>query len=161
MIKCVFENGNKADLRHVAVDALVINKQGDKLLLEKRAKHLLLHSGKWCLPGGFLNRNETLAEGIRREIREETGYEVSSLELFRINDKPNRLGEDRQNATFVFLARASKKTRAGDDEVQEAKWFKLDEMPSKDDFAFDHHENIEFFIKHQKHPFGLPLMPKI
>lgn len=44
MIKCKFENGNEASLRHVCVDAIVL--QDNKLLLVKRAS-TLLEGGKW------------------------------------------------------------------------------------------------------------------
>jgi ADP-ribose pyrophosphatase YjhB (NUDIX family) len=36
------------------------------------------------LPGGFLDRDETLAEGILRELREETGWKGRVLSLLRI-----------------------------------------------------------------------------
>lgn len=156
MINCEFENGNKASLRHVTIDALVINETQDKLLLEKRAEHLI-SGGKWCLPGGFLERDETTRQAIKREIKEETGYEVSKIDLFRINDKPDRAGEDRQNVTFVFLATALEKTGVKDDETEQTRWFGFDELPSEDDFAFDHYENIELLIKYRKEPFNLPM----
>ena len=157
MINCEFEDGNKASLRHVTIDALILNKERDKLLLEKRAKHLS-HGSKWCLPGGFLERNETTHQAIAREILEETGYEVSKSELFRINDKPDRKGEDRQNVTFVFLVIVSEKTGSSDDEVQELKWFEFEKIPSGEEFAFDHHENVRLLKKHLQHPVNLPLM---
>ena len=157
MINCEFENKNKANLRHVTVDALVLNERGDKLLLEKRAEHLLLHGGKWCLPGGFLNRDETMVEGMKREIKEETGYDAKELKLFRINDKPDRKGEDRQNVTFVFLATASEKTGVRDDEAQQTRWFRFDQMPSEKEFAFDHHENVQLLIKYREERFNLPM----
>ena len=69
MITCSFENGNKANLRHVVVHAIV--EMDGKLLLEKRTGDLL-ESGKWSLPSGYLDREETAGEGIVREVKEET-----------------------------------------------------------------------------------------
>ena len=37
--------------------------------------------GQWSIPGGMLELGETLAEGVRRELAEETGLEVKVLEL--------------------------------------------------------------------------------
>jgi ADP-ribose pyrophosphatase YjhB (NUDIX family) len=48
----------------------VIEHAGDVLLLRQ------VHRGDWGLPGGLLDRGETPAEGVRREVREEIGVEV-------------------------------------------------------------------------------------
>ena len=66
MITCTFENGRRASLRHVVVHA-VVEKDG-ALLLVRRAPHLL-EGDKWGLPGGFLDRDESLSEGILRELK--------------------------------------------------------------------------------------------
>ena len=72
MITCKFEDAGDALLRHVAVDALVI--KNNTILLVKRAD-FLLEGGKYCFPGGYLDRDETLKEGVLRELQEETGYQ--------------------------------------------------------------------------------------
>ena len=70
MINCRFENGRPASLRHVVVHAVV--ERDGALLLVKRAAHLS-EGGKWGLPGGFLDRDERLVDGVLRELRGETG----------------------------------------------------------------------------------------
>lgn len=65
MITCTFENGNRASLRHVVLHAVV--ERDGALLLVKRAPHVS-EAGKWGLPGGFLDRDETLAAGALREL---------------------------------------------------------------------------------------------
>jgi ADP-ribose pyrophosphatase YjhB (NUDIX family) len=54
----------------------------DKLLWVRRA--LPPKRGLWAIPGGFLERGETLAEGAARELREEAGVVVpaSALALY-------------------------------------------------------------------------------
>jgi ADP-ribose pyrophosphatase YjhB (NUDIX family) len=52
----------------------------DQVLLCQRAIEPSL--GKWCLPGGFLERGETLEEGAIREMYEETFAEVQIERLF-------------------------------------------------------------------------------
>jgi hypothetical protein len=67
MINCVFEDGSRASLRHIVVHALV--EKEEALLLVRRAPHLL-EGGKVGLPGGFLDRDESLSEGrIARATR--------------------------------------------------------------------------------------------
>lgn len=102
MITCFFEKGYKARLRHVVTHALV-EKDG-ALLLVKRAGDIL-ETGKWGLPGGFLDRDEMASQGVLRELLEETGWEGEIVALFRINTNPNRSKEDRQNVAFDFIVR--------------------------------------------------------
>src|SRR5262249_9871996 len=45
---------------------------------------------KWGLPGGFLDRDGTLVEGVLRELREEAGWKGRLLTLLRINSRPDR-----------------------------------------------------------------------
>ena len=61
MIACTLENGKKAEngLRHVTVGAIVVNDHHQVLLVE-RAAHIDF-SGKWTIPGGFLDRDENTA----------------------------------------------------------------------------------------------------
>jgi ADP-ribose pyrophosphatase YjhB (NUDIX family) len=43
--------------------------------------------GYWSLPGGILEVGEKLADGIRREVREETGLEVDTMSVFEIFER--------------------------------------------------------------------------
>lgn len=156
MISCQFENGNKASLRHVTVDSIVLNKNRDSILLVKRAPHLT-NPNKYALPGGFLGRDETTENAAKREVLEETGYQTLTIGLFRINDNPNRPKEDRQNVDFVYLLEAGEKVATPDDEVSNVVWFKLDSLPPPEEFAFDHYENIELYLKFLQNPFPLPV----
>jgi len=144
MIKCSFENGHQALLRHITMVAIIV--RDHKILLVKRAAHSL-EGNKYALPGGYMNRDETLAQGIAREVHEETGYETVSSKLFRIVDNPDRPREDTQNVDFVFLVEIGEKTGEHDDEIQEAKWFPFDQLPDDDEMAFDHIEDIRAYLK--------------
>lgn len=156
MITCVFENGSKTSLRHVTVDALFVNSQS--LLLVKRSENLLLEGDKYALPGGFLNRDETLAQGILRELKEETGYQGRIISLFRVNSRPDRKGEDRQNVTFVFLVEPIKQESQPDTEVQSIHWFDLDSLPDPSEIAFDHWETIKLYRDYRSSPQSLPIL---
>ena len=146
MINCTFENGSKSSLRHAVIDALVLDTK-NRILLVKRSEEKLLEGGKWALVGGFVERDETLEEAMAREIKEETGWEVRDAKLLRIIDDPNRPNEDRQNISFVYTCRAVEKTGEADQESSEQRWFKLTDLPPKEQFAFDHFENIRFYLK--------------
>jgi 8-oxo-dGTP diphosphatase len=155
MIACEFENGNKASLRHVCTDAIVI-KDG-QIVLVKRASELQ-EGGKWALPGGFMERDETITQTVAREVQEETGWTVHSLRLFAVNTGPSQRGTDRQNVVFIYLCEAGSKTGESDRESDEIKWYDLDGLPSADDMAFDHLEVIELYRRNLTDPQTLPIV---
>ena len=143
MIHCTFENGNKASLRHVVVDAIVVS--NNKILLIKRALHLV-NGGKWAIPGGFLDRGETCQQAVLRELKEETGLTGKIVKLFKIIDNPKRKNEDRQNVAFVYQIKALGEIKVDPEEVSEAKWFEISQLPKEKDFAFDHFEIIHQYL---------------
>lgn len=155
MITCTFEKGNKASLRHVVVHALI--EMDGKLLLEKRQGDLL-ESGKWGLPAGFLERDETAAQCIVREVKEETGWESEVVSLFRINTNPNRPHEDRQNIAIEFIVKPIAKTGEPDHESSKVEWIPIDKLIPFEDFAFDHGESIRLYLQYRQKPFMLPLV---
>jgi len=59
--------------------------------------------GEWSIPGGKLELGETLAEGVRREVREETGLEVEVGELIEAFERVYRDAEGRVRFHFVIL----------------------------------------------------------
>lgn len=62
----------KACHYRVSVKGLVVNEEGHVLLA-------LEDNGLWDLPGGGLEHNEDPIVGLKREIHEETGLEVTSV----------------------------------------------------------------------------------
>lgn len=155
MITCVFEKGCQTFLRHVVLHAIV-EKDG-KLLLEKRAADLL-EGGKWALPGGFLDRNETAGQGALRELKEETGWEGEVISLFRINSNPQRPKEDRQNVVFEFIIKPKRKVSLPDNEVSKVEWIPINKLLPFEEFAFDHGETLKSYLEYRKKPFPLPII---
>lgn len=161
MITCTFEDNNVASrgLRHITT-SIIVQKEG-KVLFGKRGTYNgkpILEHGKWGLPGGFFDRDETLIEAVKREIMEETGWEIGEPLLFRIVDYPDRPKEDRQNVDFVFVAEAISRTGGSDEEVTELKWFPLDALPSVDQIAFDQADDLALYKQHLLSPMQLPIL---
>jgi len=155
MVTCTFENGNQNSLRHVTVGCLVL--RDDQILLAKRAEGLL-EAGKWCLLGGYMERDETTAQTCIREVMEESGWNIDDPRLFRINDSPNRPGEDRQNVDFIYVANATDQIGQHDWETAELRWFPFGALPSPEEFAFDHLDSVELYKQYRSKPFDLPVM---
>lgn len=148
MVTCIFENGKTASLRHAVVQAVVIH--DGKILLTQRAPGLI-EAGKWGLPGGYVNRDETLKQAIEREIKEETGWTVTETKLLSIIDNPNRPNDDnRQNIAFNYVCKANEKVGEPDTEVTHQQWYPLTALPSPSNIAFDHMQVIEEYNKQRQ-----------
>jgi 8-oxo-dGTP diphosphatase len=147
MIECSFEDGGKAHLRHITVNALVI--KDHQLLLGKRGTYKgkpLLESGKWGFLGGFLGRDETMEQAVQREIFEESGWKIKDLTLLKINDNPGRPAEDRQNVDVIYVAQADTQTPKENEEITHLQWFDLDKLPKAEEIAFDHYDSIKMYL---------------
>ncbi len=102
---------------------------------------------KWALPGGFLEEEETLEDGAARELKEETGIEITSLKQVGIFANPKRDPRGRI-ISIAFTGKLSTKVEvtAGDD-AGAAAWHNVTDLPI---LAFDHFEIINAAIKYIK-----------
>jgi len=160
VITCYFENGDKVGLRHVTVSAIILKDK--KVLLCKRGCYNgkpILEFGKWGLIGGFVDRDETLIEAAKRESMEETGWKITNLKLFEVLDNPDRPNDsERQNFGMVFLADAVSQIPSETEEVVELRWFDMDNLPAKEQIAFDFNDVLELYKKYLKEKFPLPVL---
>lgn len=153
MITCRFENGRTASLRHVVVHAIV--ERDGALLLVRRAPELS-EGGKWGLPGGFLDRDERLVDGVLRELREETGWSGEVRALLRVNSRPDRPHEDRQNVAFDFVITPLARVGEPDHESSAVEWMPIDRLPPLDTLAFDHGETVRRYLAMRERPAHTP-----
>lgn len=124
----------------LTVDTVVldITNNNSKILLIKRKNEP--YKDKWALPGGFLDDDELIAMGAKRELQEETGLQVDSVRQIGVFDKVDRDPRGR-TISIAFLANAPKgQTAIAADDAADAKWFSLNDLPA---LAFDHKEIIE------------------
>ena len=127
----------------LTVDCVIFDPAGRVLLIRRRNDPF---KGALALPGGFVDIGETVEAGCRREVREETGLQVSGLRLIGIYSDPDRDPRG-HTASAVFLARlpANSPPKAGDDAAA-AKWVR-DWRAHR--LAFDHAKILEDAEKFQ------------
>ena len=104
----------------VTVGAVVTNEEGRVLLL----RHVFRPGSGWGVPGGFLEKGEQPDRAARRELLEETGLELKSLELAFI-----RAHEHLSRVEIIYRCRAEGEARPRDFEIRSAEWFALERLP--------------------------------
>ncbi len=104
-----------------------------RVLLARRGIEPFL--GLWDIPGGFVTPGETLADAVRRELREEAGVEVEVGRLVAaVPDVYGDGGEPTINA--FFECRITAGDPQPDDDVAELRWFAPAELPPPEELAF-------------------------
>src|ERR1022692_1463472 len=83
----------------VGVGAIILKR--DRILMAQRGKQPL--KGWWSLPGGALETGESLADGVRREVREETGLEVRPLGILKVFERIMRDASGAPEYHYVLI----------------------------------------------------------
>lgn len=102
------------------------------VVIEKDGKYLLVQEakekcrGKWNLPAGHLDPGETMANGAKREAKEETGCEVELTGVCQIG---SRVKENEVFASVIFTTKLIREEIAFDpEEILDVKWFDYEEI---------------------------------
>lgn len=177
------KNGEKHFLHHLSIDCVLFGYH------EHQLKVLLLqwkHSGKWCLPGGFIKLDETLEESAQRILKERTGLDDIFLQQFQSFGEPKRshrtksdidmlsavynsvISEDHWilkrtvSIGYYAVTEYSKVTPQPDLLSETCDWWDIDELPQ---LVFDHNlivtealKALRMQIYHQ--PIGYNLLPE-
>jgi 8-oxo-dGTP diphosphatase len=95
-----------------------------KLLLVKRGVHPYM--GQWALPGGFVNKDESVDEAALRELKTETNIDDVYMEQLYTWGEVNRDPRTRViSCSYMSLVdRRSLEVKAGDD-ADDARWFSV------------------------------------
>ena len=121
----------------VTVDLVVFlpDRKGLRVLLIRR-KHDPF-AGRWAIPGGFLEIEEPLETGARRELKEETGLELSGpIAQIGVFGDPGRDPRGRTiSIAHAGVADPDHSTIRGGDDAESAAWHDPLNPP---ELAFDH-----------------------
>ncbi len=168
-------NGHKDFLPHISVDCVIFGFHGDQL------KVLLLKwkdRGSWCVPGGFVMRDESLDDSAKRTLHERTGLKDIFLRQFQAFGNPNRekgkrpfkitgaskswLMERFITLGYWALVEFSKVTPKPDWLSEACQWHDIHKVPK---LIYDHNQIVESALEALRlslndHPVGYNLLPE-
>jgi 8-oxo-dGTP diphosphatase len=146
----------------ITVDGVVfgLDEADLKVLLIQR--DLEPFAGRWALPGGFVQQDETLDQAARRELQEETGLTKVFLEqLYTFGEVARDPRERVITVAYYALVRLSDHQVQAATDARNAAWFAIDDLPK---LGFDHEAIIAMALqrlqaKVRYQPIGFELLP--
>jgi 8-oxo-dGTP diphosphatase len=146
----------------ITVDCVIFGFDGKKIeiLLIKRGSEPEM--GKWALPGGFIEKEETLDDAATRVLSLLTGMSTIYMEQFHTFGSLNRhpLGRVITVAYYALVDSTNYKLQPSW-HASETEWFDIAEIPK---LGFDHKEIVTTALKTLKkeisiRPIGFELLP--
>lgn len=150
--------------RSCAVVNVVTIENNKKVLLVKRGSGSPDEIGKWCLPCGYLDYDETLYDAARREVWEETGLDLLKEGFVSLTeDQPwyvkSSPSSNRQNIAMHYVWKPLNhidepkvhSENSEPNEVADIKWALVsDVLDNQYDLAFNHLDVVGMLIGNGK-----------
>lgn len=112
----------------LGVGALIFDGENRIMLVQRGGEPL---KGWWSLPGGVLETGETLAEGVKREVLEETGLVVEPVHMLTIFERimPDEAGRPEYHYVLVdYVCRIVSGEECAADDCAAIRWAARDEV---------------------------------
>ena len=101
------------------VEVLVVNELNEVFLLKQN----YISETKWTVVSGYMVEGETIEEAVYREVKEETGQFVDKCQYVS-----SYYFEPKQLIMIGFIAYVKKSQFTDSDEVDDLRWYKIDEV---------------------------------
>ncbi len=134
----------KQHLVKATVGAIILkqDEEKEKILLTRRGYPPF--QGKWCLPGGHIDPDESAQQAIIREVKEEVGLNFDAQFFGYFDEIIPEL--DIHAVVLIFTGRTTGELQAQLGEVTELEWFSLTEAQSLS-LAFHHNFILDAYKK--------------
>jgi 8-oxo-dGTP diphosphatase len=134
------------ELPAVTADAVTFSISGGALMTLLVQRGQPPFKGKWAIPGGFVQIDESLRRAAERELLEETGVRADAIEQIRAFGDPGRDPRMRViSVAFLCLVKPDLPEPRAADDAADARWYDLADTP---ELAFDHTKILKSAIDH-------------
>lgn len=118
-----------------AVGVILFNDKNEILLIRRKYKP---EQGRWSLPAGFMESDETAEQTAVREAKEETNLDVKLNDIFGVFssfDYPQR-----QVLVIIYRGEIVSGQLSPGDDAEELRFFSLENLPRE--IAFSCHQKV-------------------
>lgn len=132
---------------HAIATIFTIDNDEISVLLIKRKKEPF--KGKWILTGGAVYNDETVEDGLKREIYEKTGINDIYCEQFGVFSNPTRSPLMRMVAVAYVALIDNRKVKILKEtsHTENAEWFSINDIPR---LGYDHEEILACGLEYMK-----------
>lgn len=115
----------------IAVGAVIEDDNDRVLLVKHRPEREGFWQGKWICPGGKLELGESIEEGIKREVKEETHLEIKLTTLLIPFERIVKSDDETElHVIYIdYLAEKMSGELKPDSDVGEARWISREDIP--------------------------------
>lgn len=136
---------NVPEGHYIAVVGVVIINSKNEILLQKRSRFKRANPSKWGICGGKVDLNETTLDAGVRETLEEIGIRLNKEDLRFLSMDTN----EKTHFTVYYVRQDIdiEKCKLQEEELEEVKYFKIEELQNLDNEGFEWLENLKKVIE--------------
>ena len=136
---------NVPEGHYIAVVGVVIINSKNEILLQKRSRFKRANPSKWGICGGKVDLNETTLDAGVRETLEEIGIRLNKEDLRFLSMDTN----EKTHFTVYYVRQDVdiEKCKLQEEELEEVKYFKIEELQNLDNEGFEWLENLKKVIE--------------
>lgn len=159
----IFVKNDPSVMNAITIDCVIFGfDQGSlEVLLIQHGEGI--SKGKWGLPGGWINKKESIDDAAHRLLNELTALDHIYLEQLKAFGNPHRFPLRRVITIgyYALIKRENYNIQPGFT-ASDAKWYKINQIP---DLIYDHSEILAYSLKQLRErvrqaPIGFNLLPE-
>lgn len=130
---------------YISVVGVVIINENNEVLLQKRSRLKRANSNKWGICGGKVDLGETPLDAGVRETLEEIGILLNKDELKFLSMNTN----EKSHFTVYYVRKNIdvNECKLQEEELEEVKYFKIEQLQDLDNEGFEWLENLKKVVK--------------
>ncbi|MBZ4043378.1 NUDIX hydrolase [Flavobacterium hibisci] len=159
----IFVKNDPSVMNAITIDCVIFgfDKGSLEVLLIQHGEGI--SKGKWGLPGGWINKKESIDDAAHRLLNELTALDHIYLEQLKAFGNPDRFPLRRVITIgyYALIKRENYNIQPGFT-ASDAKWYKINQIP---DLIYDHSEILTYSLKQLRErvrqaPIGFNLLPE-